>query len=404
MIRMLSLLFVYISLGHAGTLQDSIDVATPYSTLKLHSGIYEGRVIIDKPITILGVGSGVVIKGDGIGSVVSIKSSDVILKNLTISNSGERMDKLDSGIALERVSRVVIDGCRILDSLYGINMSLVNHSSILNSFITSKPNDISLRGDALKIWYSNNNIIKGNTIDSSRDTTLTYADNNRIVANRFSNSRFGLHISSSKHNTIQSNIYEYNSVGIMVMGAADTKIIDNQIKSSNGAAGIGVMISGVRGLRLEGNRVSYNAKGIYIDSKPKEHGMQRYIIDNEISYNGEAIHFHNAIKNNTITQNRVFGNIDDIVKDVRGVLTIDNSIQRNYWDRYEGFDRDSDGIGDSHHAVYQYADQLWHYNHKIKFFYATPLLSLMNFLFRVAPFMEPVLLLEDSEPLMSLDG
>jgi len=401
MMRILSLLLIYISCIDANLLQRSIDKATPYSTLKLPSGIYEGRVVIDKPLSIVGMGESVVIRGDGTGSVVSIQSSDVTLQNLTITNSGDRMDNLDSGIAIDRANRVEINSCTILNTLYGIDMSIVNDSKILNNYITSKPNEIGLRGDALKVWYSSNNIIKGNTIDSSRDVTLTYAHNNHIVSNRFSHSRFGLHISSSKHNTIQSNTYEYNSVGIMVMGAEDTNIIDNQIKSSTGAAGIGVMISGVHGLRLEGNRISYNAKGIYIDSKPKEHGMQRYIIDNEISYNGEAMHFHNAIKNNTITNNRIFGNIDDIVKDVRGVLTIANSIQSNYWDRYEGFDRDRDGIGDGSHQIYQYANQLWHYNHKIKFFYATPLLSMMNFLFRVAPFMEPILLLEDSKPLMS---
>ena len=132
--------------------------------------------------------------------------------------------------------------------------------------------------------------------------------------------------------------------------------------------------------------------------------MQRYIKNNEISYNGEALHFHEAIKNNTITNNKIFGNIEDIVKDVRGTYTSSNKIELNYWDRYAGFDRDKNNIGDTTHKNFQYADQLWHYNHKIKFFYASPVMSLMNFLANLAPFVEPIMLLEDKKPLIKVEN
>ncbi|RUM70091.1 MAG: nitrous oxide reductase family maturation protein NosD, partial [Sulfurovum sp.] len=72
----------------------------------------------------------------------------------------------------------------------------------------------------------------------------------------------------------------------------------------------------------------------------------------------------------------------------------------NYWDRYEGFDSNNDNIGDTPHRVYQYADKLWEYNHKVKFFYASPLMSLLNFISQLAPFIEPNLLIEDGKPLM----
>lgn len=139
----------------------------------------------------------------------------------------------------------------------------------------------------------------------------------------------------------------------------------------------------------------YNAKGLYIDSQSKEQGMQRYIINNEISHNMEAIHFHQAIKNNTIIKNKIFGNIEDIVKDVAGKFSVENIVEYNSWDR------DGDNIGDTTHNVYQYADQLWHYNHKVKFFYASPVMSLMNFLSNIVPFIEPNMLLEDKKPIVN---
>ena len=128
--------------------------------------------------------------------------------------------------------------------------------------------------------------------------------------------------------------------------------------------------------------------------------MKSYINYNEISYNGEAIHFHAGIKDNTITHNRIFGNIDDVVKDIEGHFSSSNIVENNYWDRYAGFDKDGDNIGDSPHAIYQYADQLWHYNNKVKFFYGSPTMSLLNFMANLAPFVEPNLLLVDSKPIV----
>jgi len=382
-------------------LQDAINQAPPYSTIKLSKGVYQGNVVIDKPINIVAKERGVVILGDKNGSVVTINSSYVNLRNLTIKNSGERMENLDSAIVMKSVERCNIVKCYLVDTLYGIDINMVRESNITDNYIRSYNKDISLRGDALKIWYSNHNHISRNQIESSRDVTLTYSNDNIISDNSFTSSRFGLHISHSSKNIIEHNTFRSNLVGILLIGAKDTTILSNNIVSSKGAAGIGLTILNVTNLKVIDNNVSYNAKGIYIDSKAHERGMQRYITNNIISYNKEAIHFHQAIKNNTITNNQIYANIDDIVKDTKGYITNSNMIKYNYWDRYEGFDNDRDGIGDTTHKIYQYADQLWHYNNRVKFFYASPIISLLNFLTNLAPFIEPSLLLEDKKPYIS---
>ncbi len=396
------LFIIFISTSFSNTLQETINKATAFSTIKLSSGIYNGKIVINKPLTIIGIEDGVIISGNNKGTVISITSSNVVLQNLTITNSGNRLEMLDSGISMSKVKNCKIINCKIINSLYGIDMMMVENSFILSNYITSKNNDISLKGDALKIWYGKNNIIKNNIIEYSRDITLTRSKNTQIINNTFIHNRYGLHISKSSDNLLYNNIYQYNSVGIMLMGAKDTKIQNNQIKSSKGAAGFGIVMKDISNLLLEDNTISYNTQGLYIDSTNKEEGMQRFIINNEISYNKEAIHFHEAIKNNTIVYNQIFGNIDDIVKDVRGIFTSTNIIEYNYWDRYAGFDRDGDNIGDTTHKNFQYADQLWHYNNKIKFFYASPVMTLMNFLSNLAPFIEPIMLLEDTKPVIDI--
>ncbi|QFR48723.1 nitrous oxide reductase family maturation protein NosD [Sulfurimonas lithotrophica] len=388
----------------ANPLQEAIDNASAYSTIKLSPQNYRGNIIINKPLTIISTeNEKATIQGSGFGNVININSSDVTLKNLNIYGSGDKMYKLDSAIYISKSSNVKIDGCNIKDSLYGIHMEMVEKSVFSNNYISSKNLPISLRGDALKIYYSHNNLFKNNTIEKSRDITLDYSHNNIFQNNIFRNNRFASHIALSRNNLFKDNIYKHNSVSIMLMGAHDTNVTGNTIKSSDGAAGIGVMIGGVSNFRFERNTLKFNAKAIYIESKEKAKGMKRYISYNDISYNGEAIHFHVAIKDNTITHNKIYGNIDDIVKDIDGHFSKTNVVEYNYWDNYQSFDANKDNIGDKPHQVYQYADQLWHHNHKIKFFYASPIMSLMNFLLKLAPFIEPNLLMEDKKPIVEID-
>jgi len=399
--KFLTLLFIFIPYLFANTLQEAINNAKPYSTLKLSSGIYRGNIIINKPLTIIAKDGEVIIQGDGDKSVIKINSSYVFLKNLTVTNSGSTMGNIPAAISIHKALHVEIDRCKIIDCLYGIDMNMVSDSKITNNYITSIKEDIAFRGDALKLYYAHNNLFVNNTIKNVRDVTLNYSNNNKFISNTFLNNRFATHISLSHKNSLISNIYKYNSVSIMVMGAKDMNVSKNTILSSRGAAGIGLVIKGISNFVFEYNKLSFNAKGIYIDGQEKTKGMKRYINHNEISYNGEALHFHVSIRDNTITHNKIIGNIDDIVKDIAGEFDTSNIVKYNYWDRYTGFDINKDNIGDTSHKVYQYADQLWHYNNKVKFFYGSPIMSLLNFMSNLAPFVKPNLLIKDTKPIFN---
>ena len=398
MTKVFLLLFSFVISSFANILQDAIDKAQPYSTLKLPSGIYSGRLIINKPITIIGKDKGVVIDGENRGRVITISSSNVILRNLTIRGSGSQMISLDSAIQLNKANHCEISHCRILDSLYGIDMIMSNHTLISDNYITSKKESIEFRGNALKIWYSNNNIIKNNIIEYSKDSTLTYSNNNLLENNTFLNNRFAIHIELSKNNTIKKNNFKYNSVAIMLMMAKDTNITHNKILSAKGANGIGVVLKSTSNLLFQNNLVKYNALGIYIDTKQTEKGIQRKFLNNTIAYNKEGIDFHNVIINNKIVNNNFYANIEDVVKSATEYKKELNIVQYNYWDRYCGFDRDKNNIGDTPQIIYEYANQLWQYNHKIKFFYASPIMALLDFLIKLAPFIEPIMIIEDTKP------
>ncbi|EDZ61609.1 nitrous oxidase accessory protein, NosD [Sulfurimonas gotlandica GD1] len=396
-------LFLYSQLS-ANILQDAIDNAPEGSILKLPAGVYKGSIKINKPITIIGKEDGVIIDGEGSGTVIHVKSSYVTLKNLKIIGSGDRHDKIDSAITMVEGKHCEISNCVIEDCLFGIDLQMVNNSIISNNKITSKDLDLGMRGDGLRLWYSNDNIVKKNSLIKSRDMVVWYSHGNEIVENYGKYCRYSLHLMYAGKNLIKDNMYEFNSVGIFFMYSKDTTAIGNVVKSSLGATGMGIGLKDVSNFILKDNSVIYCAQGIYIDRSPFEPDTKNWLIGNKVLYNSEAIHFHSLSIDNVMKENVVMGNIEDVVNDSRGARTNENEIVGNYWDNYTGFDRNGDNIGDTPHKVYQYADQLWVYNPDVKFFYGSPVISLLNFLAKLAPFTKPVFLFEDEKPKVRIKG
>ncbi|MBU1658954.1 nitrous oxide reductase family maturation protein NosD [bacterium] len=405
MLRIFFIFHVFIlSLLSANTLQNAIDNAPEGSILKLSAGIYKGNILINKPITIIGIEDGVIIDGEGKGTVITTKGSYITLKNLKIIGSGDRHENLDSAITMQEGKQCEISNCVIEDCLFGIDAQMINNSIISNNKITSKDLDLGLRGDGLRLWYSNDNIIKNNSLIKSRDMVIWYSHGNEIVENYGEYCRYSLHFMYAGKNIIKNNHYKFNSVGIFFMYSKDSIAIGNVVKSSLGATGMGIGLKDVSNFTLQDNTVIYCAQGMYIDRSPFEPDTKNWITGNKFLYNAEALHFHSLSENNVIKNNTIMGNIEDIVNDSRGSKTNENEIVGNYWDNYVGFDRNGDNIGDTTHRVYQYADQLWIYNPDVKFFYGSPVISLLNFLAKLAPFTKPLFLLEDEKPKVRIEG
>ncbi len=388
----------------ANVLQDAIDNAPDGSILKLPAGVYKGSIVINKPLTIIGKEDGVIIDGEGNGTVIKTTGSFITIKNLRVTNSGNLHHQLDAAIAMEKGKHCEVSNVTIDNALFGIDLQMINNSVIRDNYITSKDVDLGLRGDGLRLWYSYDNHIKGNTLYKSRDMVVWYSHGNLIEENHGEWCRYSLHFMYAGKNWVKNNTYQFNSVGIFFMYSNDTIATGNTVKSSLGATGMGIGLKDVSNFTIENNTIIYCAQGLYIDRSPFEPDTNNWIIGNNILYNSEALHFHSLSENNIIKDNTIMGNIEDIVNDSRGSKTNENEIVGNYWDNYAGFDRDGDNTGDTPHRVYQYADQLWVYNPDVKFFYGSPVITLLNFLAKLAPFSKPLFLLEDEKPKVRIKG
>ncbi len=388
-------LFIY-----SNTLQKAIDNAPSGALLELPGGEYRGNIVIDKPLIIDGGGKARIV-GDGNGTVVTVRSSNVTLRNLTILNSGSEHERVDAGISIKNVKFITVDNCHIDNCLFGIDMEQVHNSKITHNFIRSKPFSLGLRGDGVRLWYSNDNNISYNHLTKSRDMVIWYSHGNTIANNFGEYSRYSLHFMYAGKNYVHKNRYEHNSVGIFFMYSQDSIATDNIVQSSLGTTGLGIGLKDCSNFTLKNNTVLYCARGLYIDRSPFQPDQRNLIQNNKILYNSVGIYFHSLSIGNDITGNIFKGNIDDVYDDDQVTLhSVKNHWEGNYWDSYEGFDKNGDGIGDTPYRLYYYADRMWMLNPNIKFFYASPVISIMNFLAKLAPLSEPVMLLEDSKPMM----
>lgn len=389
-------------LSASNMLQEAIDNAEAGSRLELPSGEYQGNIVIDKPLIIDGIDRSAKIIGEGRSTVITIKSSYVTLKNLTILNSGSEHEGLDAGVAVKEADHVTIDNCRIDDTLFGIDLQQVRHSKITRNWIRSKPYSLGLRGDAIRVWYSTDNNLSYNHVTHSRDFVVWYSHGNLISHNFGEYSRYSLHFMYAGRNDVYYNTYEHNSVGIFFMYSQDSIAVGNVVKSSLGTTGLGIGLKDASNFTLRGNTLIYCARGLYIDRSPFQPDQNNTIENNRILYNTEGVHFHSLSIANNFSGNVFKGNIDNVVDDDSVIPhAVQNRWDGNYWDDYEGFDRDGDQIGDTPYNLYYYVDRMWMMNPNLRFFYASPLVSIMNFLAKLAPLSQPVKMLEDRHPVLS---
>ena len=385
-----------------GRLQKVIDNAKPDSKIELPKGVFKGNIVINKPLILVGKGKYSVIRGDGNGSVIKIRSSNVAVKNLIIENSGIEHERIDAGISIKNSSFCEISNCIIRDCLFGIDLENVHNSKIVNNYIVSKNFSLGIRGDGVRLWYSNDNILRKNHLYKSRDFVVWYSHGNLIEGNIGEYGRYSLHFMYAGKNIVRKNLYKHNSVGIFFMYSKDTIATENVIMSSLGTTGIGIGLKDASNFTIKNNTVLYCAKGFYIDRSPFEPDMKNYIVNNKILYNSIGMHFHSLSVNNEIKHNVFKGNIENVYDDSgQGrIHSVMNLWEMNYWDDYEGFDKNKDNIGDVSYVMYYYADKLWILNPNVRFFFASPVISILNFLYRLAPISTPIKLVEDKKPLM----
>ena len=377
-----------------------IEAAQAGDVIQPPAGTYMGSLIIEKAITLDGQGV-VTIDAGGEGSVIFLDTDGAVIRGLHLTNSGESHNDIDAGVQVRGNFKVVKDNV-ISNCLFGIDLQQSENNIVRRNEISSKPYDLGLRGDAIRLWYSFGNKITHNFIHDSRDTVVWYSRDNLIAHNRSTRGRYALHFMYAQHNKVENNEYWDNSVGIFLMYSDSVEVRNNIVSRATGATGVGIGMKETSDVVLQGNKLVYNAVGMYLDVSPYQPDTTNRISDNLVAYNNIGVRFLNDWKGNDFKNNKFKSNITQVAVSDGGSAK-NNNWTGNYWDDYRGFDLNKDGIGDTPHEFYSYADRIWMDVPPAQFFKGSLMLEVLDFLERLAPFSSPEMVFSDSQPKMLVD-
>lgn len=375
--------------------QAMVDAAPAGSTLKPPPGNYVGPVVVNKPLIIDGGGQ-VTIDGGDRGTVFSLETDGAVLRGIHLTGSGDSHDTDDSCLDVRGsrnlVERVVIDNC-----LFGIDLKQANDNVLKGNKVRSKDRELGVRGDGLRLWYSNRNLIDGNEITDSRDMVAWYSSDNIYRNNVGKRSRYSIHFMFAHNNLVEGNRFYDNAVGVYFMYTEGGVVRHNLFSHATGASGMALGFKEASNTVIENNEIIYCAVGIGSDLSPFQPDSHIWVRNNRFAYNGIAIKFTSELGGNVVTDNIFEGNLTNVIQSGRGKTTL-NEWRGNYWDDYQGFDKNGDGIGDTPYELYAYADQIWIEMPPARFFKNSPVMELLDFLERLAPFSSPELTLKDDKP------
>jgi len=382
----------------AATLQERIDRAAPGGTIRIEAGVHAGPIVINKSLTLIGK-DGAEIRGNGIGSVVTIAATDVTLSGMRISGSGLRLSDDDAAIFVIG-NRAKIDNCAVADSLHGIYLKKISGAQVLNNRIQGKTTlaassepvekglgqsgencDTTLvsnrRGNGIHQWNCEGNVIRGNDISETRDGIyFSFTNNCRVEDNFIHHVRYGLHYMYSDGNLFESNTFTENAAGAAIMFSKELVIRGNRFVNNRGHRAYGLIFQSSDRSRLEQNEISQNAVGLSFNQC-----NTNTIIGNRVTHNYIGLRVGSNSDDNQFTENVFAKNLHPVEtgsSDVSGTRWSVNGVG-NFWGSALELDLDGDGINDLPHRELDLFGVLRRDFPTIAFLSDSPALKLLRF-------------------------
>lgn len=396
--RLTFLLLFACGAAHAAPpLQPLIEATPAGGTLRPAPGAYAGPAVIAKPLTLDGGGK-VAIEGNAKATVLTLAASGATLRGLRLTGSGDSHDGVDAGLLIEGDDNLV-EGIVIDDVLFGIHVKQGNRNRILNNRVAGRPAPRGARGDGLRLWNSRHNRIEGNAFRTVRDLTFANSPDNLILGNTLADGRYGMQFIFSPRAIVENNRLADTDTGIAVLYSPDLTVRGNTVAHALDGGGAGIAFKDSGSALVENNELLHCATGLSANA-PLNAEAVLTVRGNRFAHNVVGMYFYGEKGGHRITGNRFESNLTQVAVSAAGVGEA-NLWQGNAWSDYQGFDRDHDGVGDTPHEVWLYADRIWMETPRAKFFANSPALELLDFLEKLAPFASPSLILRDAAPRMA---
>lgn len=384
--------------GSETSLAEALARAAPGDTVRVRGGSYPGPVEIDRPLEIIGEGWPR-IDGSGQGTVVAVRAPGVVLRGFHIRGSGDSLDQENSGLAVE-APRATVEGNRFEDVLFGIYLREAPGSAVRDNVVLGKDLALPRRGDAIRVWYSDDVAIDRNRVADGRDVVLWYSERLQVSGNRVSGGRYGLHFMYCDDATIRDNLLLDNSVGAFLMYSRRLRLVGNTVAGNHGPSGYGVGLKDMDDAVLESNRFVGNRVGAFLDNSPREMGSTSIIERNIFAGNDFGILLLPNVRRTRVAANSFVENQEQVAIAGPGGQPDANDWQGNYWSDYAGYDADGDGAGDIPYRADRLFESLADRYPGLRLFLHSPVTQALDLAARAFPLVAPRPKLTDSEPRM----
>ena len=384
--------------GPTTSIAAALNEAQAGDVLRVAGGTYPGPLVIDKAVAVIGEGFPV-IDGGGAGTVVSIEAPDVTLQGLLIRGSGASLDQENSGIGLEAPRGRLIDN-RLEDVLFGIYLRKASDSVVRGNHILGKELAIPRRGDAIRVWYSNDVRIENNRVRLARDVVLWYSERLTVEGNRVSGGRYGLHFMYCDDARIEGNQLIDNSVGAFLMYSRRLRLIHNAIAGNHGPSGYGVGLKDMDDAVVRGNFFAGNRVGAFLDNTPREVRSTSRVEDNLFAANDQGLLLLPNVRRGRFAGNSFVENGQQVGLTGGGDPQA-NAWHGNFWSDYAGYDAGGDGVGDLPHRLDRLFEDLADRRPELRLFLYSPATQAMDFAARAFPVVKPRPKLVDHAPRMT---
>ena len=375
-------------------LQQSIAAAEPGDRLLLQDGVYAGRVVIDRPLQLIG-SIGTIIDGGGEGRVITVAAEDTRVQGITVRRSGTSLATEDSAIYVtKKGDRALIESNRLRDNLIGIYLKGPQDAIVRGNDIVGSLNPhVNDRGNGVHLWNTPGSIIEDNTITQGRDGIfVTTSRNNIFRRNHMHHVRFAIHYMYTQDSEITNNQSSGNHVGYALMFSDRLKVTGNV---SDGDRDRGLFFNYANYSTIRGNRINGAEKCIFIYNANFNRFNHNRFSDCDI-----GIHFTAGSERNEVFDN-AFVNNRTQVKYV-GTRDIEWSRQGrgNFWSDNPAFDLDNDGIADQPYQPNDLVDQIIWRHPMAKLLLNSPAMQLLRWAQGEFPALHPGGV-RDSAPLMA---
>ncbi len=324
-----------------GAISQILAQAQDGDVLRLRAGTYREAVVLDKAITLDGMGHAT-LDGQGHGSVITVTGDDVVVRGLTIVGSGDSHDTIDSGVQLKKTAlRPQILDNVLLGNLYGIDIHGAKDARVAGNRIEGRQDHrMNRRGNGVYVWNAPGAIVEDNDVKWGRDGIFVNSSRNNIFRNNlFRELRFAVHYMYADRSEVTGNVSIGNDLGYAVMFSTYVKVKDNVSINDREH---GVMMNYANRSEITGNYV--------VNAKEKctflYNSHKNLFADNWFEGCGIGIHFTAGSQDNQISGNAFVGNRTQVkfVSSQWHEWSLEG--RGNYWSDNAAFDVNGDGIAD----------------------------------------------------------